>query len=388
MQDATDPNLISTAHEPDELAREIETHRNRRFADDLYKRSLIGPLFYLIASVLTIQLSNFYQGRVWLLVIPTVIFLSLWWQRYTHRPPKPNSDQSLYIHWNKRQWLLIHLGACLWSAIAAVTGALEMQSNNAVILTMITTIAFSTAASHAFAMYPKQARWCVIEFILPPILVYIFFALELRAIGITLCIYLGYLMVNLHSNAEEYKTQIETEVRLIQSRAEVAQLSLTDSLTGLPNRRSYETTWNHVWWIAARQHGVLALIVIDLDFFKKINDKHGHLTGDLCLKHFSQVLRQHMRRESDLIARIGGEEFVVILPNTPVELAYIIAENLRSDLQQTPCLIDTLSVPFTASIGVGLADWAKDKIPADTFHRVDLACYQAKTKGRNLVVRS
>ena len=88
------------------------------------------------------------------------------------------------------------------------------------------------------------------------------------------------------------------------------------------------------------------------------------------------------------MARIGGEEFVIILPGATSELAYTMAENLRKDLFHTPCQIDSFHVPLTASFGVGVADWSVDLTPNDTFHRVDLACYQAKTEGRNKVVRA
>ncbi|MFZ6752466.1 GGDEF domain-containing protein [Undibacterium sp. Dicai25W] len=385
MQYISDPSLVSTEYAQYGLAQEIDAYKNRRVTSDLYTISLIGPLFYMIASGLTIGLADYFQGRVWLMLIPGLAFLLLWWQRYHHIPPTPGADHEEYVRWNRQQWYLIHLGALIWSGIATSTACIELHTSNAVIVTMITTIAFSTAASHSFAMHPQQARLCIIEFVLPPTFIYLFYAVDLRAIGIAICIYFVYLMMNLHGNAKEYRKQIETEVMLIQSRAELAQLSLTDALTGLPNRRSYEATWNHVWRIAARKNDVLGLLIIDLDFFKKVNDQYGHLAGDACLKHFAQILRQQIRRDSDVVARIGGEEFVAILPGVTNELAYSMAENLRHVLAEMPCEIATQKIYLTASIGAGIADWTKDKTPADTFQRVDKACYQAKEQGRNLV---
>ncbi|MFZ6863525.1 GGDEF domain-containing protein [Undibacterium sp. Ji67W] len=385
MQYISDPGLISTEYAQNGLRQEIDAYKNRRITNDLYTRSLIGPLFYMIASGLTISLADYFQGRIWLLLIPGFIFLLLWWQRYIHTPPEPGADKNEYQRWKKQQWRLIHLGALIWSGIATMTACIELRTNNAVIVTMITTIAFSTAASHSFAMHPMQARLCIIEFVLPSTLVYLFYAVDLRAIGVTICIYFVYLMMNLYGNAKEYRKQIDTEVMLIQSRADLAQLSLTDALTGLPNRRSYEATWNHIWRIAARKNDVLGLLIIDLDFFKKVNDQFGHLAGDACLKHFAQILRQQIRRDSDVVARIGGEEFVAILPGITIELAYTVAEKLRRVLEEMPCEIATQKIYLTASIGVGIADWGRDKIPADTFHRVDKACYQAKNEGRNFV---
>jgi len=388
MHFPTDPRLISIESPPVLMKREIDAYRNRRMADDFYSRSLIGPFFYLVSILITIGLSDFYQGQLWMLALPIALFTIIGVLRYAHKPPQPGAEPDEYRVWNRHQWYLVHAGAISWSSIVALTCAIELRANNAVIITMITNVAFSTAVSHSFAMHPRQARWCMVAFVLPPTLVYLFYAVELRSIGVTVCIYFLYLIMNVQRNAREYKTQIETEISLIQSKAEVAQLSLTDALTGLPNRRSYESTWNHIWRISARKTEVLALIMIDLDHFKRINDQYGHIGGDLCLQHFSTILRQHLRRESDVIARIGGEEFVIILPGATTELAYTMAENLREDLSDTPCQIDSFQVTLTASFGVGVVDWSVDRTPNDTFHRVDLACYQAKTEGRNKVVRA
>jgi len=268
MQYISDPSLVSTDYAHFGLGQEIDAYKDRRLTNDFYTRSLIGPLFYMIASGLTIGLADYFQGRVWLLLIPGFVFLFLWWQRYRHRPPSPGANHQEYDEWKRQHWYLIHLGALIWSGIATMTACIELHTNNAVIVTMITTIAFSTAASHSFAMYPQQARLCIVEFALPSTLVYLFYAVDLRAIGVSICIYFVYLMMNLHSNAKEYRNQIETEVMLIQSRVDLAQLSLTDALTGLPNRRSYEATWNHIWRIAARKNDVIGLLIIDLDFLK------------------------------------------------------------------------------------------------------------------------
>jgi len=99
MQYISDPSLVSTDYAHFGLGQEIDAYKDRRLTNDFYTRSLIGPLFYMIASGLTIGLADYFQGRVWLLLIPGFVFLFLWWQRYRHRPPSPGANHQEYDEW-------------------------------------------------------------------------------------------------------------------------------------------------------------------------------------------------------------------------------------------------------------------------------------------------
>lgn len=376
---------------PEDQARsdielDVQSYVWRRSTTDLYIRSKPGPIFYLLACAISFWLAGYIQQSWWVMLAPTIAFGMLGYLRIAHKPPEAHAAQQVFERWKQVHWTYIHIGSVLWSVVAVTIGWLEREPNQAVIVSVITTITFSTAASHAFAMHPLHARICVMELIVPSILLYIFATPNLQATGITLCIFFSYLLINVRTTIREYQKQIDVEVMLIRSRAEISSLSMTDVLTGLPNRRKYEQAWQSLWYRAARKQEVLGLILVDLDHFKRINDEFGHLAGDTCLQHFAQVLRRHVRRESDIAARIGGEEFVIIMPSCNKEQLVQVAENLRTDLQKTPCQLGTVQIVFTASMGTGLADWQSDDSPDLTFERIDKACYQAKASGRNRVV--
>jgi diguanylate cyclase (GGDEF)-like protein len=210
----------------------------------------------------------------------------------------------------------------------------------------------------------------------------------LRPIALTLSVYTLYQLSSLRRVAQEYDAQIETEVALLVSRAEVERMTRVDALTGLANRREYENVYPKAWQQAARSRGDIALLVFDLDHFKALNDGYGHLAGDACLQHFARLLEECFRREVDLVARIGGEEFVVVLPGSTSTDAERMAEVLRATLEDRPCQWQGKALPMTVSVGVGSAIWSFDTKPEATFARTDAACYEAKMSGRNRVVVS
>lgn len=360
----------------------LDTYTLRRSSHDLYARGLVGPVFYLMAYLLLLAVSDYVQRWSWLVMAPTAVFGLLWWLRYRHKAPAADATPEAFQKWNRGHWLLIHLGSVAWSAVPSVVGWLEHKPNSAILIAALSTMAFCTAVSQSFAMHPAQARLSILILMGPAVAVFVLPGLELRSIGITLFFYSLYLLANLRRSATEYAHQLDTEVELIRSREEVALLSLTDPLTGLPNRRHYELAWEQTASAAQRQQASLALLVLDLDHFKRVNDRHGHLGGDAGLRHFAQVLRQHFRREHDFIARIGGEEFIVILPGTSAEGAAAMAEQLRSTLAASPCRFGAEEIPQTVSVGVATAE----ADPAATFQRADAACYAAKQSGRDRVV--
>ena len=175
---------------------------------------------------------------------------------------------------------------------------------------------------------------------------------------------------------ENYQRQLEEVV------AKLEEMATTDALTGLKNKGAFENRLHEEWQRAKRYSLPLSLLLIDVDFFKGYNDAFGHPAGDEILKKFAEVLRQQAR-PSDFAARVGGEEFAIIVANTQVEGAYIVAERLR-------CAVEAADWPrraVTASIGV--ADSADSMADfAELVEKADHALYQAKNAGRNRVVRA
>ena len=164
------------------------------------------------------------------------------------------------------------------------------------------------------------------------------------------------------------------------------RLVASDPLTGLGNRKLFEDRFNRFLELALRYHRPLSLSLMDLDHFKTVNDTHGHPAGDAVLKELSRRLRQETRK-TDVVARIGGEEFAVLMPETDKLHALNIVERLRRKVASQPVAIDDdgLSVPVTVSIG--LAAFPEDGASRKALYQsADTALYRAKQNGRNRTV--
>ncbi|MFG5121861.1 diguanylate cyclase [Methylorubrum sp. POS3] len=163
--------------------------------------------------------------------------------------------------------------------------------------------------------------------------------------------------------------------------AELSRLSLTDTLTGLANRRRFEEAFSRAGDVSRRTGMPLSLLVIDADHFKRINDRFGHTVGDAVLKGLAGCLKASVHRPEDLVARIGGEEFVVLLPNTGQEGAVRVADKVHREvatLSLGPKGIAAGSI--TVSIGLATGGAASNE---DLYREADEALYAAKASGRN-----
>ncbi|NOZ52034.1 MAG: diguanylate cyclase [Gammaproteobacteria bacterium] len=167
---------------------------------------------------------------------------------------------------------------------------------------------------------------------------------------------------------------------------ELEQSAITDSLTRLYNRRYLQEIFPRLMSQAQRDHLFLAGILLDLDHFKQINDRHGHLAGDHCLIHLAQLLRE-TSRPNDYVFRIGGEEFFVLSINDNPQASQVLGEKIRSSLEKHPAAFKNTIIPITTSIGISHTDTtlkAEDALTHLLYH-ADKALYRAKEKGRNQI---
>ncbi|MEO5596074.1 MAG: sensor domain-containing diguanylate cyclase [Lysobacteraceae bacterium] len=179
----------------------------------------------------------------------------------------------------------------------------------------------------------------------------------------------------------------EAENQLVRLQKKLEQLSLTDGLTGISNRRMFDQRLE-TEWIASRRSGKpLSLIMLDTDYFKQFNDVHGHVEGDECLKRFAGELKSIAQRPRDVVARFGGEEFTLLLPETDEAMARKLAEQCVSLIEQMqiPHGNSTVSSFVTASIGVVTVVVATEENSRELVERVDRMLYAAKHKGRNRI---
>lgn len=166
---------------------------------------------------------------------------------------------------------------------------------------------------------------------------------------------------------------------------ELSYLATHDALTGLRNRRAFMQDAEHELHRALRYPCETGIVVADLDHFKRVNDQYGHPAGDAVLRQFATVLRGELR-ESDIPARLGGEEFIVLLPGTGLEGTCAVAEKIRLAIAATPAAFEGHRIPMTVSLGVSCLP-AHRACTIDTLYGLaDQALYLAKSEGRNRVV--
>lgn len=194
---------------------------------------------------------------------------------------------------------------------------------------------------------------------------------------------------NRQKTIEALNSSLETKVKhrteeLEQSVKKLNELATMDFLTKIPNRRYFFELGNKLFSLAKRDKTNLSLIVVDIDFFKQVNDKYGHFIGDEILKMVSTLLQDNIRT-SDLVARIGGEEFVVLLNDTSCDGANIIAEKLRFIIENEKYHHNGFDISVTISLGISCLKNDIDTKLDDIIIRADEALYTSKSNGRNRV---
>ena len=172
---------------------------------------------------------------------------------------------------------------------------------------------------------------------------------------------------------------------LVRQAETLERLAATDAMTGLANRRQFFTLAAAEWSRAERYQRPLALLMMDIDLFKAVNDTHGHAAGDEVIKAVAGALASH-KRSSDIAARMGGEEFALLLPEATAEAAVAAGERLRKLIAGTVIVADGKSIPVTISIGAS-ACTADTRTIEDLLNEADIALYAAKHGGRNRVCR-
>ena len=181
--------------------------------------------------------------------------------------------------------------------------------------------------------------------------------------------------------------KLEAEVAAREELAgRLTELASTDSLTGAATRRRFSELAEHERRRCHREGKPLGLVITDIDGFKAINDRHGHAAGDAALRDFVDRLRRELR-DSDVVARMGGEEFAILLPDSDIAHSETVAERLRSAIASEPVLWNGTEIRMTSSFGVAQLNGPDDSLDA-ALSRADRGLYAAKRAGRNRVMSS
>lgn len=192
---------------------------------------------------------------------------------------------------------------------------------------------------------------------------------------------------DLESNIEERTFELQVTLRELEDKnRELERMNMEDPLTKVKNRRYFDKRLQMEVRRSRREQTVLSLVIFDIDHFKKINDKYGHLAGDQAICEFANLIKSHLRRPHDEVFRYGGEEFILLLPNTAEDGAREVAERLRIATQELNIKLGENTLNMTTSAGIYSAVVCDPHNPQLYTDNADKALYQAKQQGRNRVV--
>lgn len=212
-------------------------------------------------------------------------------------------------------------------------------------------------------------------------------AIMLMALTAVATLYANYTLER--SERQAYLTQLRGQIRnghLVLANEELSRISNLDPLTGMTNRRGFESHLAGLWPVLIENAQSVAMLMLDVDFFKRFNDRYGHQAGDVCLRRVAEAARAQLRDDDEIVARYGGEEFVILLPRADLLDGIRVAERIRRAIEARAIVND--AVPqgvVTVSIGIAAAPATRGGSAQSVIEAADAALYEAKARGRNRV---
>jgi diguanylate cyclase (GGDEF)-like protein len=359
------------------------TPRARLEMTETVQRLKLGGPFYVIAWGFGCLAGDVPQQYPVVFVLVALGFVLLTVARSrSHALPEGASAAAVErrVDWN---WAIVFATAVLWGGASAWL-LMHSADESARTVTAVSSYAFSTAVAHNFCMRRQRALIAILLLFVPTMAAYLLTAsrYEFVAIGV---MYLLYVLLALKRSHREYQERLDLEDELRRQRDLFEQQSQLDGLTGLANRRRFASVLER--WVAEAHAAPLpfVLMIFDLDWFKAVNDRHGHAVGDATLRAFARALQEHFAGPQEVVARLGGEEFAVMIRDCAIAAALPRAESFREALAGRPLPIAGLALGLTVSVGVGAFEPRQHADGDALYHAVDQALYRAKASGRNAV---
>ncbi len=293
------------------------------------------------------------------------------------RFPKGFISEAETHRWEGRLVASVAISGILWGVAGSVF-YVPNQPEYSLFLALL--IIGMCAAATATLSYHRIAYPVFLLPAITPIMLHLMSDSELttNVVGFVLPIY--FMLLYLLSR-EIYQTAHNSIVGRIESQYQ----AMFDHLTGVANRRAFEETMDREWYRVMRDKRALSLVIADIDNFKLCNDTHGHAVGDRVLKAVAALLERRIRRGADLVARIGGEEFAIILPETDLSGAVALVESIRVDIRKLAISYHNEIPNVTMSFGISSLVPDNSLDVGVLFSEADAAVYQAKRKGKDRI---
>ncbi len=354
----------------------------QELGETLQRLRLGGP-FYVLLWLMAGAASGLWERAPWPFLLVALVFLVLVVMRFRiHGVPAGSSEKAV----NRRLariWALLLINAGAWGAASAWL-LMVTPNESARTVAAISSYAFATAFAHNFPMRMWRAYLAVALTYLPTLGAFIANGSRVELVAVSV-LYLLYVSLALRRSHLEYRQRLDLQDELREQRDLFEQQSRRDGLTGLANRRRFTAVMDEWVGQARGQQMPLALLILDLDHFKSVNDRHGHATGDASLRAFADQLQEAFDGPRELVARLGGEEFGVLLRDCTVDSAGQRADAFRQRFSEQAIDVDGSELRLSVSIGVAGFEPRGDADGDALYHAADTALYRAKAAGRNTV---
>lgn len=359
----------------------IDTAIQKRIDMDLLNRSIPGIFIYAMLLPGVFWTFDFYTHYPELCLPYIIAMLAVSAARAVHKL----FTDTLYAHSPTLWFRIFSLLTFMHAGILGAIFSLALYDPRFVPISHLMMLTMAAVTSGALMAQTSRVKLAIsnMTVLLLPSVIACFIHEELRPFILMILIYYAYqIALGLRTN-KEYIRGLLNEAKLEEQRQELEHTNRIDPLTNIYNRGYFDTAYTIQWNNSRRNKYEQSLLLIDIDHFKAVNDNYGHLFGDDCLKDIADILQQATRRETDLVARFGGEEFAFLLSNTPLSVAIELAEELRKTVENHLFSADEFKV--TISIGVASQIPQSNVTPNSLIDHADKALYKAKREGRNQV---
>ncbi len=329
----------------------LKAQFQERLARDLAERSIPGIPAYISLWSIIIFVTDFHQAHskvayaAWsglLLLSLLRLLYQLTYRRLYGYSPLLNYTLLM---------ALVMVPAGLWGGLFTFC-IMGQTADEIQLLMVIATAGLCAGAMMSFSPDQKLAISFLLVVFMPTCSGIVLFNRELTALLLMFVTYMGFNVLLLQRAHREYWNALQNEADLAAKSRQLEETTKIDALTGIYNRRHFNENLDLEWKRGSRENRFLALIMMDIDHFKHINDTYGHLAGDDCLKMVAAITKTSFKRCTDVIARYGGEEFAILLPATPLQDAANLAESLRQKIEAHRFKCDNINLNITVSLGL------------------------------------
>lgn len=354
-----------------------------RVMQDLKNRSSLGLAFYMIVSFLVVTEEGYFQRNqlfsiVFLASLNGVCLIRILHLILYPKIAKIKESANVYIFMAS-----VCLTALTWGLGFTYLLVQDGEFTGKVLMSVCTA---GLAAGGVVAFIPERRLSIAFNLLMmSPSFLMLAIVGTSNHLALMIALYSVYLGMLTFRGSREYWDALENEYKLAQKSEELKLQSYTDALTGLNNRRFFNEIFDHEWKRASRNQTFVGIIMGDIDYFKRVNDTHGHGAGDEYLKEVSRILQATFKRTTDIVARYGGEEFIILLLDIPLAHMVDKAEEVRHLVEEMRVDYQGASIQSTMSFGCATCCPQAGDTPDSLINQADQVLYNAKRKGRNRV---